>query len=99
MPFLALISWVWNFAAPLFHQDVHLAELFADLLGVGSFLIDLVEREDHRYTPAACAWLMASRVCGITLSSAAITMMAMSVTCAPRARMAVKPRGPVYPGT
>ena len=41
-------------------------------------------------TPAACAWLIASTVCGMTLSSAATMMIATSVTAAPRARMAVK---------
>ena len=40
-------------------------------------------------TSAACAWLMASTVCGITPSSAATTRIAMSVALAPRARMAV----------
>ena len=34
-------------------------------------------------TPAALAWLIASSVCGITPSSAATTMTAMSVTLAP----------------
>ena len=41
-------------------------------------------------TPAALAWWMASRVCGITPSSAATTRMTMSVALAPRARIAVK---------
>ena len=41
-------------------------------------------------TPAARAWSIASRVCGITPSSAATTRTVISVTCAPRARMAVK---------
>jgi hypothetical protein len=41
-------------------------------------------------TLAARAWLIASIVCGITPSSAATTSTTMSVTCAPRARMAVK---------
>ena len=41
-------------------------------------------------TPAALAWLMASTVCGMMPSSAAMTKMAMSVTLAPRARMEVK---------
>ena len=41
-------------------------------------------------TSAACAWLSASMVCGMTPSSAATTRIAMSVTLAPRARMAVK---------
>ncbi len=40
-------------------------------------------------TLAAWAWLSASMVCGITPSSAATTRIAMSVTLAPRARMAV----------
>ena len=41
-------------------------------------------------TPAFLAWLMASIVCGMTWSSAATTSTTMSVTWAPRARMAVK---------
>lgn len=41
-------------------------------------------------TPAALAWLMASSVCGISPSSAAITITAQSVTLAPRARIWVK---------
>ena len=40
-------------------------------------------------TLAALAWLMASSVCGRTPSSQATTMMAMSVTLVPRARMAL----------
>ena len=40
-------------------------------------------------TPAFLAWLMASMVWGITWSSAATTSTTMSVTWAPRARMAV----------
>jgi len=40
-------------------------------------------------TSAAWAWLMASTVCGMTPSSAATTITAMSVDFAPRARMAV----------
>ncbi len=40
-------------------------------------------------TLAACAWLSASIVCGITPSSAATTRIARSVDFAPRARMAV----------
>ena len=41
-------------------------------------------------TEAACAWLIASLVCGMMSSSAAITIITKSVTCVPRARMAVK---------
>ncbi len=40
-------------------------------------------------TFAAWAWFRASTVCGMMPSSAATTRIAMSVTCAPRARMAV----------
>ena len=45
-------------------------------------------------TSAALAWLRASTVCGITPSSAATTRMTMSVTSAPRARMAVNASWP-----
>jgi len=45
-------------------------------------------------TPAALAWSMASTVWGITPSSAATTMAAMSVTLAPRARIAVNAAWP-----
>ena len=45
-------------------------------------------------TRAARTWSMASLVCGMTPSSAATTMIAMSVTWAPRARMAVKASWP-----
>jgi hypothetical protein len=41
-------------------------------------------------TRAALAWLIASSVWGMTPSSAATTTIAISVTRAPRARMAVK---------
>ena len=45
-------------------------------------------------TSAASAWSTASRVWGFTPSSAATTMMAMSVTLAPRARIAVNASWP-----
>ena len=45
-------------------------------------------------TPAALAWLIASTVCGITPSSAATTSTTMSVTLAPRWRMAVNASWP-----
>ena len=45
-------------------------------------------------TPAALAWSSASTVCGITPSSAATTSTAMSVICAPRARIAVNASWP-----
>ncbi|MNC92502.1 hypothetical protein D3C83_89430 [compost metagenome] len=45
-------------------------------------------------TSAALAWLMASMVCGMTPSSAATTRITMSVTLAPRARIAVNAAWP-----
>ena len=45
-------------------------------------------------TSAARAWLIDSTVCGMTLSSAATTSTAMSVTLAPRARSAVNASWP-----
>ena len=45
-------------------------------------------------TSAARAWSIASRVCGMTPSSAATTTTAMSVTWPPRARMAVNASWP-----
>ncbi|MNW48965.1 hypothetical protein D3C74_263590 [compost metagenome] len=44
--------------------------------------------------PAALAWFTASTVCGITPSSAATTMIVISVNCAPRARIAVNASWP-----
>ena len=45
-------------------------------------------------TSAARAWSIASSVCGLAPSSAATTITAMSVTRAPRARIAVKASWP-----
>ena len=45
-------------------------------------------------TSAARAWSIASTVCGITPSSAATTSTTMSVTSAPRARIAVNAAWP-----
>ena len=45
-------------------------------------------------TSAALMWSIASTVCGMTPSSAATTSTAMSVTCAPRARIAVNASWP-----
>ena len=45
-------------------------------------------------TPAFLACEIASIVCGMTESSAATTSTTMSVTCAPRARMAVNASWP-----
>ena len=60
------------------------------LLGIGARLVDLVDRDDdrraRRFGMARCA----STVCSLMPSSAATTSTTMSVTCAPRARIAVK---------
>ena len=45
-------------------------------------------------TFAALAWLIASIVCGMTPSSAATTRITISVTLAPRARIAVNAAWP-----
>jgi hypothetical protein len=45
-------------------------------------------------TPAFFAWLIASIVCGMTESSAATTSTTMSVSSAPRARIAVNAAWP-----
>ncbi len=45
-------------------------------------------------TFAARAWSIASRVCGMTPSSAATTRITMSVTLAPRARISVNASWP-----
>jgi len=68
-------------------------ELLDDLRGVGFGLVDLLTAT-MMGTLAARAWSMASRVWGMTPSSAATTMTTMSVTLAPRARMRVKASWP-----
>jgi hypothetical protein len=79
-------------AVLLGHQAV-LGELAADLGRVGPSLSTLLTATTIG-TSAACAWLSASIVCGLTPSSAATTSTAMSVTLAPRARMAVNASWP-----
>ena len=89
VPFLAEISWLWNLpphsSTNTFISDSSWRILSALASGRSILLMAMTMG-----MPAACAWLMASLVCGITASSAATTMIAMSVTWAPRARMAVK---------
>ena len=41
-------------ATPLFHEDIHLRQLFIDLLRIGTILIDFVDSEDHGYTRRLC---------------------------------------------
>ncbi len=59
-----------------------------------AFGLSILFRATMMGTWAALAWAMASRVCGMTPSSAATTSTATSVTWAPRARMAVKASWP-----
>ena len=47
--FLAL-----EFTTPFFHEEVHTSQLFIYLLGIRTVFIDLVDREDHRYTSGLC---------------------------------------------
>ena len=74
-------------------EDLVLQQFGADALRIGVRLVDLVDGDDDRH-PAALAWLIASIVCGMTPSSAATTSTTISVTLAPRARMAVNAAWP-----
>ncbi len=79
--------------AVLLGDQAVLGQLLADLARVGVRQVGLVDR-DHDGAPAALAWFRASTVCGMTPSSAATTSTTMSVTFAPRARMAVNASWP-----
>ena len=80
-------------AAVLLDDDAALGELRLDAVRLGVGQVDLVERDDDRHL-AARAWSIASTVWGMTPSSAATTSTAISVTRAPRARIAVKASWP-----
>ena len=88
-PFFAAISWLWNLpphsSTRIFICD-NCSYIFFELAPSLSILL----MAKTIGTPAAWAWLIASRVCGITASSAAITITAISVTLAPLALIAVK---------
>ena len=75
-------------AAVLLDDDARLGQLGLDPGRVGVRLVDLVEGDDDRHL-GRLRVAIASSVWGMTPSSAATTMTAMSVTRAPRARMAV----------
>ena len=49
-PFLCGDLLALVFAAPFLHEDVHIGELFPDLVRVGSRLVYLVDGKDHRHT-------------------------------------------------
>src|SRR5690606_13654496 len=88
-PVLAEISWDWYLPPQSSTNKFMLAScslIFSGLaLGLSTLLIAKIMG-----TPATCAWLIASLVWGMMLSSAAITMIATSVILAPLALMAVK---------
>jgi hypothetical protein len=75
---------VQHLAAHRLDEDLMAQQFRAHFLRVGIMLVDLVDRHDDRDT-GRLAWLIDLMVCGITLSSAATTRMAMSVAWAPRA--------------
>ena len=80
-------------AAERFDLHLVLQQLGAHALGLASGLSILLIATIIG-TFAALAWLIASIVCGITPSSAATTSTTMSVTLAPRARIAVNAAWP-----
>ena len=84
-------------AAPLDRVKALLGELAEDLVDVGGESTlgrSILFSATTIGTSAALAWAIASTVWGMTPSSAATTSTTMSVTLAPRARMAVKASWP-----
>ena len=81
-------------AAPVGGLQVELRHLGAHARRVGALLVDLVDRDEDRDVGGAGVVDRLAAVCGMTPSSAATTMTAMSATCAPRARMAVNASWP-----
>jgi hypothetical protein len=80
---------VEHVAAEVLDHDLVLQELLLDAVGVRGGRSTLLMATTSG-TPAFLAWEMASMVWGMTESSAATMRTTMSVTSAPRARMAVK---------
>ena len=87
-PFLAEISWHWNFP-PQSSTRIFIWESCWRIFSGCAPGLSILLMANTIGTPAACAWLIASMVCGITASSAAMMMMARSVSWAPLARIAV----------
>ena len=81
-------------AAERFDLDFVLQQFGAHALRLGVGLVDLVDRDDDRHLAPPWRGWIASIVCGMTPSSAATTSTTMSVTLAPRARIAVKAAWP-----
>ena len=89
IPFFALISWHW-YLPPHSSTSRFICDRSSRILSGFAPGLSILLMANTIGTLAAWACAMASLVVGITLSSAAMMIMAMSVTCAPRARMAVK---------
>ncbi len=89
VPILAEISWHWYFP-PQSSTKMFISASSCLMRSGLAVSRSILFKANTMGISAAWAWLMASLVCGITRSSAAMTMIARSVTCAPRARMAVK---------
>ena len=87
-PFFALISWHWYLPPHSSTRRFICAKSSRILSGLAPGL-SILFMANTIGTFAACAWAIASFVVGITESSAAMMMIAISVTCVPRARMAV----------
>ena len=81
-------------SAELLEHDVVLQQVLLDFLHGWPSGRSILLMATMIGTPASLAWLMASLVCGMTSSSAATTSTTMSVTFAPRARMAVNASWP-----
>ena len=92
-PVAAAMAWLWCFPPQSSTRMLRLASSSLTFSGL-AWGLSILLMAKIRGTPAIWAWLMASLVCGLTPSSAATTMMAMSVSLAPRARMAVKASWP-----
>ena len=88
-PFLAEISWHW-YLPPQSSTKISIAANCSLIFSGFAPSLSILLIANTIGTPAAKAWLIASLVCGITLSSAAITTITISVILAPRARIAVK---------
>ena len=82
-----------RFTAPIFGEKVELGQALLIFSGLAPGL-SILFTATMIGTFAACACERASRVCGITPSSAETTRMTMSVTFAPRARMTVNASWP-----
>ena len=95
MPVLADTGTNWVRRRPTLPAPLPvLDQTLFDVVGVGFGLVHLVHGDDQRHASRNAACSTASTVCGMTPSSAATTSTTMSVSLAPRARMAVNAAWP-----